>query len=112
MKRLWFAFCYSLAGLRAAWRDEEAFRQEAIAAAILIPAAFYFAPDKLSLAMMVASVLLVLLIELINSAIEAAIDRHGTEIHPLAKKAKDTASAAVLITLVLCAFVWGVCLFN
>ena len=110
MNRILKAFFYSLAGLRAAWKDETAFRQEVLLALLLIPAAFFLAPDKISLVLMVASVLLVLLVELLNTAIEAAIDRLGTEIHPLAKKAKDTASAAVLIALLLVAFVWIACL--
>lgn len=111
MNRILKAFFYSLAGLRAAWKDETAFRQEVLLALLLIPTAFFLAPDKISLVLMVASVLLVLLVELLNTAIEAALDRTGTEIHPLAKKAKDTASAAVLIALLIVAVVWGVILF-
>ena len=111
MKRIWQAFLYSLHGLRAAWHDEAAFREEIILAAILIPAAFYLAPDRISLAVMLATVLLVLVVELLNTAIEAAIDRHGPERHPLAKKAKDAASAAVLIALLVMSVVWAVLLF-
>lgn len=110
MMRLWNAFFYSLAGLRTAWQDEAAFRQELILAAILIPAAFFLAPDKISFILMVGSVLLVLMVELLNTAIEAAINRIGSDIHPLSKKAKDTASAAVFIALLLAVFVWTVCL--
>lgn len=112
MKRLWYALGYSLAGLKAAWCDEEAFRQEVLLAVLFIPLAFMLAADRITLILMVASIMLVLVVELINTAVEAAIDRHGTEIHPLAKKAKDAASASVFITLLLAAFVWGVCLLG
>jgi diacylglycerol kinase (ATP) len=111
MKRIWRAFLYSMSGIKLAYRDEAAFREEAILAIIMIPAAFYFAPDKISLILMVASVLIVLSFELLNSAIEAAIDRQSTELHPLAKKAKDTASAAVFFALVMTGFVWAMILF-
>ena len=89
MIRIWKAWLYSLAGLRAAWRDEAAFRQEIMLAAVLVPLAFFLASDRISLVLMVGCVLLVLVVELLNTAIEAAINRISTEIHPLAKKAKD-----------------------
>ncbi len=111
MERIWRAFFYSIDGITAAWRDEPAFRQEAVLAAIMIPAAFFLAPDKLSLILMIGSVVLVLVLELVNTAVEAAINRIGPEIHPLSKKAKDTASAAVLAALVNTGFVWAVILF-
>lgn len=111
MKRIWRAFFYSIDGINAAWRGEPAFREEAILAAIMIPAACFLAPDKLSLILMVGSVLLVLALELVNTAVEAAIDRIGPDIHPLSKKAKDAASAAVLVALVNAGMVWGVILF-
>lgn len=111
MERVWRAFFYSIDGITAAWRDEPAFRQEAVLAAIMIPAAFFLAPDKLSLILMIGSVVLVLALELVNTAVEAAINRIGPEIHPLSKKAKDTASAAVLVALVNAGFVWAVILF-
>ena len=111
MKRIWRAFLYSLHGIAAAWHDEPAFREEAVLAAIMVPAACFLAPDKLSLILMIGSVLLVLALELVNTAVEAAINRIGPEIHPLSKKAKDTASAAVLIGLINTGFVWAVILF-
>lgn len=111
MKRIWLAFLYSIYGLTAAWRDEAAFRQEVVLAAIMLPAAFFLAPDKIALLLMVGSVLLVLALELLNTAVEASINRIGLEIHPLAKKAKDTASAAVLVALINAGFVWTVILF-
>lgn len=112
MKRIWLAFFYSIQGIIAAWRDEPAFKQEAVLAAIMIPAAFFLAPNKISLILMIGSVLLVLALELVNTAVESSINRIGVEIHPLSKKAKDTASAAVLIALVNAGFVWAVILFS
>lgn len=111
MKRIWLAFLYSIHGFIAAWRDERAFKEEVVLAAVMIPAAFYVAPDKISLILMIGSVLLVLALELVNTAVEAAIDRIGPEIHPLSKKAKDAASAAVLIALINTGLVWGIILF-
>lgn len=111
MQRILRAFFYSLDGIKAAWRDEPAFREEAVLAAIMIPAAIWLAPDKLSLLLMIGSVLLVLALELVNTAVEATINRIGSEIHPLSKKAKDAASAAVLIALINAGCVWGVILF-
>ena len=110
MKRIWRAFFYSVDGIKGAWRDEPAFREEAVLAAIMIPAACFLAPDKLSLILMIGSVALVLALELVNTAVEAAINRVGAEIHPLSKKAKDTASAAVLVALLNAGFVWGIIL--
>lgn len=107
MKRLWRALLYSLSGLRLAFRDEAAFRQEVILALLMLPAACLIASSPTELALLWGSVLLVLVVELLNSAVEAAIDRMGSEIHPLSKKAKDTASAAVLIALLQCGLVWG-----
>lgn len=97
---------YSFDGLRATWHDEAAFRQEVILTLIMIPVAVYLAPDRLSLALMIACLFLVLITELLNSAIESAIDRHGSEVHPLAKKAKDAGSAAVMVALTLTAMTW------
>lgn len=111
-KRVWNALFYSLDGFKAAWRHEDAFRQEAILALILIPLAFVLADAALERALMIASVLLVLMVELINSAIEAAVDRISLENHQLAKRAKDIGSAAVLIALVNVLVVWGLVLFG
>ncbi len=111
MKRIWLAFLYSLSGLRLAFAEEAAFRQEIFLSILLFPLAFFLADSGVELALMWFSVLLVLMLELVNSAVEAAIDRMGTEIHPLSKKAKDTASAAVLIALVNVAVVWGAVLW-
>ena len=112
LKRVWNAFFYSLDGFKAAWRHEDAFRQEAILALILTPLAFVLADAALERALMIASVLLVLMVELINSAIEATVDRISLENHQLAKRAKDIGSAAVLIALVNVLVVWGLVLFG
>ncbi len=110
--RIWSAFSYSLAGLSAAYRHESAFRQEAWLALILIPAALFMPVGGLGKALMVASVLLVLMVELLNSAVEAVVDRVSLEHHELAKRAKDIGSAAVMISLVDVAAVWTLVLFG
>ena len=107
LTRVWNAFHYSLAGLRAAYRHEDAFRQEVWLAAILLPAACLLPVDGVGRALMFASVLLVLVVELLNSALEAAVDRIGLEDHRLAKRAKDIGSAAVFVALVDVVAVWG-----
>ena len=112
LTRVWNALFYSLDGFKAAWRHEDAFRQEAILALILTPLAFVLADAALERALMIASVLLVLMVELINSAIEATVDRISLENHQLAKRAKDIGSAAVLIALVNVLVVWGLVLFG
>lgn len=109
--RIWNAFSYSLAGLRAAYRHEDAFRQEMWLAALLIPAALLSPANGFGKALMIASVLLVLVVELLNSAIEAAIDRISLDQHRLSKRAKDIGSAAVLIALFNVLSVWGLVLF-
>jgi diacylglycerol kinase (ATP) len=106
LKRVWNAMFYSLDGLRAAYRHEDAFRQEVWLAAILIPASFLLPVSGIGRAMMIASVLLVLIVELINSAIEAAIDRISLENHNLSKRAKDIGSAAVMVTLANVVITW------
>ena len=107
MKRLWFAFIHSLHGFRAAYRDEAAFREECWLALILIPLACLIAPTRLDLVLMVGSVLLLMLVELFNTAVEATVNRISLEIHPLAKKAKDTASAAVLVAILIMLITWA-----
>ena len=110
--RIWNALHYSLAGLRAAYRHEDAFRQEVRLALILIPLALLLPAGGLGKALMIASVLLVLLVELLNSAIEATVDRISLENHLLAKRAKDIGSAAVFISLLNVGVVWGLVLFG
>lgn len=106
MQRLWKAFLYSLDGLKAAWQTEQAFRLEIFISLIAAPVAFCITDVALERALMIASLLLVLMAELVNSAIEAAINRIGEEIHPLSKKAKDCASAAVLVSAIIAGVVW------
>ena len=109
--RIWSAFLYALDGVSAAIRQETAFRQEIVLAAILIPTALLLPANGNGKALMLASVLLVLIVELINSAIETVVDRISPEYHPLSKRAKDFASAAVLLSLVNVPVVWVLVLF-
>ena len=110
--RIWNALFYSLAGLAAAFRHEDAFRQEVILAAILIPVAFALPATGTGRALMIASVLLVLIVELLNSAVEAVVDRASPENHPLAKRAKYIGSAAVFFCLINVPVVWLLVLFG
>lgn len=112
LRRLWNAIRYSLAGFKAAYRYEDAFRQETLLAAALIPLALFLPAGAVGKALMIASVLLVLLVELLNSAVEATVDRISLEDHQLAKRAKDIGSAAVLLSLVNLAVVWALVLFG
>ncbi len=111
LTRILNAMRYSIAGLGEAYRHENAFRQEVWLALALIPAALLLGNDGLSRALMIASVLIVLIVELLNSALEAAVDRISLEHHPLARRAKDMGSAAVLLSLVNVGVVWGCVLF-
>jgi diacylglycerol kinase (ATP) len=106
LQRLWNALFYSADGLKAAYRHEDAFRQEVWLAIVLIPTALMLPVSGIGRALMIASVLLVLIVELVNSAIEAVVDRVSLEQHNLAKRAKDIGSAAVLITLVNVVATW------
>jgi len=106
IRRLWSALDYSMQGLVSAFRHEEAFRQEALLALLMIPAALFLRVSATEKALMIASVLLVLVVELLNSALEAAVDRISLENHHLAKRAKDLGSAAVFLSLVNVAAVW------
>ncbi|HSV70228.1 MAG TPA: diacylglycerol kinase [Methylibium sp.] len=103
---------YSMDGLALAYRGESAFRQETWAAVVLLPAAFWLGRGWVEIALLAGSVLLVLIVELLNSGIEAAIDRVSYELHDLSKRAKDLASAAVLLSLLLCAGVWAAALWQ
>jgi len=107
LRRLLNAFGYSMAGIKAAYQNEDAFRQEVIMAVVLIPLACYLGETRLEMALMIACVLLVIIVELINSSIEATVDRISLENHLLAKRAKDIGSAAVLLTLFNLVVVWG-----
>lgn len=106
LRRVWNALHYSLAGLRAAFKHEDAFRQEVFLAAVLIPLAMLLPASGIGHALMIAAVLLVMIVELLNSAIEATVDRVSIENHPLAKRAKDIGSAAVFVALLNVLIVW------
>jgi diacylglycerol kinase (ATP) len=110
LNRVMHAAGYSLEGLRAGW-GETAFRQEAIMAIVLVPASLWVGRNWMEVAMLVAVVVLVLVTELLNTGIETAIDRIGPEWHDLSKRAKDMGSAAVLLSLLLCAGVWAAALY-
>ncbi|HYG13270.1 MAG TPA: diacylglycerol kinase [Methylophilaceae bacterium] len=112
LRRVCNALGYSLAGLAAAYRNEDAFRQEVLMAVILVPLAFFLGESAIARALMIASVLLVIIVELLNSAIEATVDRISLENHSLAKRAKDIGSAAVLLSLVNLVAVWGLLIFT
>ena len=111
LSRIWHAGTFSLAGLRAGW-GETAFRQEALAAIILLPAAFWLGQGWVEIALLVASVVWVLVVELLNTAVESAIDRIGPEWHDLSKRAKDIGSAAVLLSLILSIGIWAAAAFH
>lgn len=112
LKRVWNALFYSFDGFKAAYLHEDAFRQEMWLAVVLVPVALFLPASGTGKAVMIASVLLVLAVELLNSAIEAAVDRVSLEHHRLAKRAKDIGSAAVLISLVNVVAVWLLVLFG
>jgi diacylglycerol kinase (ATP) len=103
---------YSWAGLTAAYRHEDAFRQEVFLAVLLIPLALYLGETGIERALMVGTVLLVLIVELLNSALEAAVDRISLEHHLLIKRAKDMGSAAVMASLVNVVVVWTLVLLG
>jgi diacylglycerol kinase (ATP) len=106
LSRIAHAAGFSIAGLRAGW-DQTAFRQETLAAAVLLPLSFWLGRGWIETALLAGSVLMVLTVELLNSAIEAVVDRVGPEWHELSKRAKDMGSAAVLLSLVLCSGIWA-----
>jgi diacylglycerol kinase (ATP) len=103
---------YSWQGLCAAFKHESAFRQELLLSVVLVPAAFWVGNTKVEIALLIGSLFLVLMVELLNSAIEAVVDRVGNEQHDLAGRAKDLGSAAVMLSLLLVAIVWGLVLFG
>lgn len=111
LDRVVHATGYSLAGLRSAYAGESAFRQEVWLAVVLMPAAWWLGRTWVEVALLAGSVMLVLIVELLNSGIEAAIDRVSFEIHDLSKRAKDLASAAVFLSLMLCGGIWGAALW-
>lgn len=105
--RIWRATLYSMQGFTHAWRHEAAFRQELLLVAALVPVGLWLGRSPLEYALLFGTCLILLIVELLNSAIEAAIDRHGGELHELSGRAKDLGSAAVFVSLALVALVWG-----
>ena len=105
--RLWNATGYSRDGILAAWRHEAAFREEILLAAITIPLALYLGKTGVERALLVGSIILILIVEILNSAVEAVVDKASPEMHDLAKRAKDMGSAAVLFSLTNAAVIWA-----
>ncbi|MDB5812573.1 MAG: diacylglycerol kinase [Betaproteobacteria bacterium] len=112
LKRIWNAMLYSFDGFAAAFRHEDAFRQEVMLTLIMVPLALYLPVPGYAKAQMVASVLLVMIVELLNSGIEAVTDRVSLEDHSLAKRAKDLGSAAVMLSLINVTVVWLLAIFG
>lgn len=110
--RLVRATGYSLDGLRTAYLTEGAFRQETWAALVMLPAAVWLGADWMQTALLAGSVMLVLIVELLNSSVEAAIDRVSLDHHALSKRAKDMGSAAVFLSVLLCAGIWGAAIWG
>ena len=106
IRRLINAFYYSLSGFKAAWKNEEAFRQEIILSVFVIPAAIWLGTSARDRALLIAVYLIIPLVELLNSAIEAIVDRMGSERHVLSGRAKDLGSAAVLLSICIAIIVW------
>ena len=111
LNRMWHATGYSIEGLRAGW-GETAFRQEALASFVLLPLSLWLGRSWVETALLAGSVVLVMIVELLNTGIETAIDRVGPEWHDLSKRAKDMGSAAVLLSLLLCGGIWVAALFH
>lgn len=107
LTRIWNALGYSRDGIAAAWQNEAAFREEILLAAITIPLAIYLGKTGVDRALLVGSIILILIVEILNSALEAVVDKASPEKHELAKRAKDMGSAAVLISLFNAAAVWA-----
>ena len=111
LNRILHATGYSVQGLHAAWH-ETAFRQEFLLSLVLLPLGLWLAQDWVEAALLLGSLLLVLIVELLNTGIESAIDRIGPEWHDLSKRAKDMGSAAVLLSLLLCLGIWSAALWT
>lgn len=107
LRRIWDAAGYSAAGLAMAWHSEEAFRQEALLGVVLVPLALWLGQSNLERLLLIASWLVVMIVEILNTAVEATVDRISNENHPLSGQAKDFGSAAVFLSMVLAALVWG-----
>jgi len=106
LKRLVDAFFYSMAGFKAAWKNEEAFRQEILAGIIIVPAGFLLGATYTQKAILILSFLIIPLVELLNTAVEATVDKVGMEKHELSGRAKDLGSASVFLSICIAAIVW------
>lgn len=106
VKRFINAFLFSFAGFKATWTHEEAFRQEVIVFLLATPAVFWLTGNNIERVLLIASIVLVMLVELLNSAIEAVVDRVGEEYHELSGRAKDIGSAAVMLSIMLAIVTW------
>ena len=111
LKRFINAILFSFAGFKAAWKHEEAFRQEVIVFIIAVPLAIWLAENKIEIVLLIASVGLVMVVELLNSGLEAVVDRIGHEYHELAGRAKDVGSAAVMLSILMSVVTWLLILF-
>ena len=112
LTRLINAFGYSKDGLAAAWKNEAAFREEVLLAAVAFPLAFYLGQTGIERALLAGSILFILIVEILNSAVEAVVDKASPEKHELAKRAKDMGSAAVLLSLLNAAVIWACVLWR
>ena len=112
LTRIIHAFGYSMKGFKAAFKYESAFRQEVALLVVLIPAAIWLGQSSTEYIFLIGSLLLVLIVELLNSAVEAVVDRIGDEMHKLAGRAKDMGSAAVFVSLVNVFLVWGFVVYD
>lgn len=112
IKRIYNAFFYSMAGFVSAWKYEEAFRQEVILAVILFPTAFWLGENIIQISLLVLTIFIVLITELLNTCVEAVIDRISDERHELSKRAKDIGSASVFVSLSALVIVWGLIIYQ
>ena len=112
IKRIIRAFGFSMKGFRAAWQHEAAFRQEVVLALVLVPLAFVIAETTLQLALLLLTLFIVVITEILNSAVEAVVDRVSDEHHDLAGRAKDMGSAAVFLSLTMTTVVWGLMIYE
>ena len=112
LRRIINAFGYSIKGLRAAFKHESAFRQETVLLVFLLPIAFFLGQNVVDYSILIGSLLLVLIVELLNSAVEAVVDRVGEEHHELAGRAKDIGSAAVFVSLINVAVIWSMYVYQ
>ena len=111
LERIINAFHFSAAGFKATWKNEEAFRQEVLLLMVAVPLALWLGHSRVEQLLLIGSLVMVLLVELLNSAVEAVVDRVGFEQHELSGRAKDIGSAAVMLSLVWAAFTWASLLF-